>query len=51
MLITSPWFPETVDMYFEGKMEATFQQSLDYLMERGLVKADEGERLICTLPA
>lgn len=50
MLITSPWFPETVDMYFGGKMEATFQQSLDYLMERGLLKLDSEERLYCTLP-
>jgi hydroxyacylglutathione hydrolase len=51
LLITSPWFPETADMYFGGKMEATFRENLDYLLERGLLKLDDEERLVCTLPA
>ncbi|MCB2227409.1 MAG: MBL fold metallo-hydrolase [Desulfarculaceae bacterium] len=50
-LKTSPWFPETVDLYFDGKMEHTFEENLEYLTGQGLIKEDEEGRLICTLTA
>lgn len=50
-LSASPWFPETVDMFLGGKMEPVFDETLDYLMERDLLKLDSEERLLCTLPA
>ncbi|BEQ15673.1 MBL fold metallo-hydrolase [Desulfoferula mesophila] len=51
LLMASPWFPETAQMYFGGKMEAAFRENLDYLLERELLKLDDEERLLCTLPA
>ncbi|MBU1275995.1 MAG: MBL fold metallo-hydrolase [Proteobacteria bacterium] len=47
----SPWFPETTELYFGGKLEATFRDNLDYLLEQGLVKDDGEGRLVCTLSA
>jgi glyoxylase-like metal-dependent hydrolase (beta-lactamase superfamily II) len=47
----SPWFPETASLYFGGRLEPTFAENLEYLLDQGLVKADPQERLACTLPA
>ena len=47
----SPWFPETAELYFGGRQEATFAENLEYLLGQGLVKRDDGGKLVCTLPA
>jgi len=50
-LYQSPWFPEVAELYFGGRLEQTFAENLEYLMDKGLVVEDDQGRLVCTLTA
>lgn len=39
-LLTTPWFPETVDYYFNGEYERKFTEIVKDLSLRGIIKTD-----------
>jgi hydroxyacylglutathione hydrolase len=39
-LLTTPWFPETVDYYFNGECERKFTEIVKDLSLRGIIKTD-----------
>jgi hypothetical protein len=36
------WFPETVDLYFHGEYERTYQEILRQLLDRRAIRTDNG---------
>ena len=49
-LTQSHWFPEVSSLYFNGNAQTAFQDNLEYLVQRGLVRETESG-LACTLPS
>ena len=49
-LMGTPWFPETVDLYFEGAYEKCYQDVVAGLTRRGVIRSDAG-RLTTTVRA
>ncbi len=41
-LMASPWYPETVDLFFGGRYEQTYRSILEDLVERGAIYARDG---------
>ena len=41
-LMETPWYPETVDLYFNGEYEAKFEQAVAGLAKRGVFKIHQG---------
>ena len=47
-LMTTPWFKETMDLYFDGEYQHTYQNVMETLISRGVVTAADG-RLATTV--
>ena len=47
-LLTTPWFPETVDYYFNGEYERKYNEIVKELSLRGIVKTDR-QKMITTV--
>jgi hydroxyacylglutathione hydrolase len=47
-LLKTKWFPEISQLYFDGQGETAYRQTLEYLVERGLVREDDGQ-LTCNV--
>ncbi len=47
-LMTTPWFVETVDLYFDGGYEKKYQDAMQSFLKRGIVKRKEG-RIFTTI--
>jgi len=41
-LMDTYWFKETVDLYFEGRYEAQYEEVLNSFLRRGIIKTDNG---------
>ena len=41
-LMDTYWFKETVDLYFEGRYEAKYEEVLNSFLRRGIIKTDNG---------
>lgn len=41
-LMTTPWFVETVDLYFDGNYEKKYQDAMQGFLKRGIVKRKDG---------
>lgn len=46
----TPWFKETVDLYFEGAYQAKYEEIMEGLLKRGLVKREGGQLLSTVRP-
>lgn len=49
-LMDTYWFKETIDLYFEGQYEATYEEILNSFLRRGIVKTDNGGLLTTVKP-
>ena len=49
-LMATPWYPETVDLYFAGEYEAIFKEVTEGLLDRGLLTERSG-LIATTVPA
>jgi len=42
-LMTTPWYPETVDLYFDGKYRPKYEEIMKGLSGRGIVRTRDGK--------
>ncbi|MFC1835716.1 hypothetical protein ACFL2Q_13435, partial [Thermodesulfobacteriota bacterium] len=42
-LMKTPWFPETVDLFFNGEYERKYRQIMRDFFNRGIVRSDNGK--------
>lgn len=49
-LMETPWFKETVDLYFDGRYEAKYDEIIENLTDRGVVKRKNGRLLTTVKP-
>lgn len=41
-LMGTPWFRETVDLFFEGSYEGTFMRTMESLIQKGVARREKG---------
>jgi len=49
-LMGTPWFKETVDLFFEGSYEGTFIQTMESLIQKGVARREEGRYVATVRP-
>lgn len=49
-LMGTPWFKETVDLFFEARYERTFMHTMESLIQKGVVRREKGRYLATVRP-
>ncbi len=49
-LMTTPWYPETVNLYFSGEYEKTFNSVMNELIDREIIYIREGRFFTTVIP-
>lgn len=49
-LMTAPWYPETVNLYFSGEYEKTFNSVMNELIDREIIYIREGRFFTTVIP-